>query len=433
MPAPRPVQQYLERYAAAEIRAAKQVGAVYDRVLAIPAKAENPSFLDGLAPALRAEERTAVIVVVNAKDADGAEVHRRNEALYRDLCERAGDLTPLTPSVRVGALAGPGRADLIIVDRFSPGRRFSPRQGVGLARGIACDVALSLYARGRLRSRWLHTTDADATLPADYFAAADAAPRDAAGLSYPFWHETSDTAPGEALALYEISLRYYVLGLAFADSPYAFHTLGSTMAADAVAYAACRGMPKREFSEDFYLLGKLSKLGPITRPVCSPIRLRQRLSDRVPVGTGPAARAILRDREANAPFRLYDPRVFEIVFAARRGARAFAESRDLAALRAAATPRLSTAYRQACAHLGLEEALSGAAAGTTSAGALERRLESWLDGFRTFKLIRGAQAAGLTPMSWRLALASAPFLSGRVDPRGALDDIRADLARAETE
>jgi hypothetical protein len=36
------------------------------------------------------------------------------------------------------------------------------KEGVGLARKIGCDIALSLYERGTLKSRWLHTTDADA-------------------------------------------------------------------------------------------------------------------------------------------------------------------------------------------------------------------------------------------------------------------------------
>ena len=63
--------------------------------------------------------------------------------------------------------------------------------------------------------------------------------------------------------LYEYSLRYYVAGLTYAQSPYAFHTIGSTMAVNAEHYASVRGFPRREAGEDFYLLNKLAKVGSV--------------------------------------------------------------------------------------------------------------------------------------------------------------------------
>ncbi len=66
-----------------------------------------------------------------------------------------------------------------------------------------------------------------------------------------------------ATQLYELSLRYYVAGMKFARSPYAFHTIGSSMAVSPVHYARVRGFPKREAGEDFYLLNKLAKLGSV--------------------------------------------------------------------------------------------------------------------------------------------------------------------------
>ena len=55
----------------------------------------------------------------------------------------------------------------------------------------------------------------------------------------------------------------------YARSPYAFHTIGSTMAVSANHYAKVRGFPKREAGEDFYLLNKLAKVKTLGAQGCS--------------------------------------------------------------------------------------------------------------------------------------------------------------------
>src|SRR6185295_2791724 len=104
-----------------------------------------------------------------------------------------------------------------------------------------------------------------------------------------FRHEaTGDAALDGAHALYEVRLRYDVLGLASAGSPWAMHAIGSTLAVGVEAYAAVRGFPRRMAGEDFHLLAKLAKIGRVVRAGGEPIRLRSRSSDRVPFGTGAA-------------------------------------------------------------------------------------------------------------------------------------------------
>ena len=134
---------------------------------------------------------------------------------------------------------------ILVVDRFTPPGFFPDDQGVGLARKIGVDLCARLHASGRLASSFVHTTDADVELPNDYFDRTPAGP--AAALLFPFFHRP-DVEPrlGRAVLLYEISLRYYVLGLSFAGSPYAFHTIGSTIATDVGAYMKVRGFPKRD-------------------------------------------------------------------------------------------------------------------------------------------------------------------------------------------
>jgi hypothetical protein len=423
MAPPSRARHYLDRYAAAEAAAVDGLDASYDRAITIPLKAEDASFLHALAPALEGAGRVLVIAVINAAADAPERIHHHNEALARGLSDRARDRRLIGDNLELLELDR--GLEVLLVDRFRAGRRLAPGQGVGLARKIGCDLALALRAGGRLGSPWIHTTDADAELPPGYF---EALPRgDAAGLVYPFWHETSPSLTGEALAIYEISLRYYVLGLRAAGSPYAFHTLGSAMAADADAYAAVRGVPRREAAEDFYLLGKLAKLGPIARAACPPIRLRQRLSDRVPFGTGPATRRIATRLAAGDDVPFYDPRVFEVVACALRAARRFAESRDPAEL----VGEGDAVYPRAVASIGAGEAFVQAAKATTSAAALARRIHGWFDGFRTLKLIHAARDAGLPDVGWRDALARAPFLRGRLDPTAPVGAVRRALAAEE--
>ena len=185
--------------------------------------------------------------------------------------------------------------------------------GVGLARKTGCDLALQWMAAGGISGQWLCSTDADATLPADYFEQLDSAAPDAVAAVFPFRHVPGgDEACDTATALYELRLHHYVLGLEYAGSPYAFHTLGSCLAIRASAYAQVRGFPKRAGAEDFYLLNKAGQ----TRarlPGCPAhcIELQSRRSSRVPFGTGPAVAAILSAAQPHEAAIFYHPQCFE--------------------------------------------------------------------------------------------------------------------------
>src|SRR5690606_16125567 len=104
--------------------------------------------------------------------------------------------------------------------------------------------------------------------------------------------------------------RHYVMGLRHARSPQAFHAIGSTLAIDADSYAAVRGMPRREAGEDFHLLAKLRKLGPIATAPTAPLGLRARRSARTPFGTGRAVARLLEDE--NAPM-FEHPAAFDLL------------------------------------------------------------------------------------------------------------------------
>lgn len=273
-----PVSRYLPRYGEPEAAAVPLPGRSYDNAIVIPCYDEHPGCLDAVLDPV--EGFPLAIVVVNAPDNAPAAALTRTRALWRNL---AGETTEAFRWTRTA-----GGIDVLAIDRASPGRRIPRRQGVGLARKIGADVACALFSRGTLRSPWLYFTDADVRLPPSYLHHPPARP---GSLVMPFRHEAAGPLAARA-ECYELHLRYYVDRLRYAGSPYAFHTIGSTIAIHAEVYAKVRGIPRRNAGEDFYLLNKAAKVAPVFAATCPEIVIRARLSNRVPFGTGPALGAM---------------------------------------------------------------------------------------------------------------------------------------------
>ena len=224
------VAKYLSRYAEPEARRSdfnNQVPSQFDHVLVIPAYSETIADVTRTWQSL--ESNFLVIVVVNSAEADEA-----TEQLAQDLAKES-------------------LSNVIVIDRFSERRRIPPRQGVGLARKVGCDIALSMIDAGVIRDHWIFTTDADVTLPADYFKIPKSVTEESAAAVFPFRH-VAEPEYADACQAYELSMLYYAAGIHWAGSNYGYTTIGSTMAFSANHYAGVRGFPKRNTGEDFYLL-----------------------------------------------------------------------------------------------------------------------------------------------------------------------------------
>jgi hypothetical protein len=102
-----------------------------------------------------------------------------------------------------------------------------------------------------------------------------------------------------------------VLGLSFAKSDYAFHTIGSTMICTPEAYVKVDGMNKRKAAEDFYFLEKLAKIYPIGEIKSTFVYPSKRSSWRVPFGTGRSVDRYLSN--IRDEYQLYDPKTFIIL------------------------------------------------------------------------------------------------------------------------
>jgi len=404
------MEKYLRHYAEPETAALESWPGheKWANVLVIPARNESHDFLLG-PPSC--EGRSLVVLVINGSASSPRQVSSGNwtlaswvqakfEILWRSASRHSGYGLCLLRSSRAPQ-------DVLLVDRFSEGRELPDRGGVGHARKIGADLAASLIFSQRITSRWIHCSDADVRLPPTYFTCSDeshhAASRIAA-LVYPFRHRTESIGPERqkeilAFGLYELSLRFYVAGMKYAGSPYAFHTIGSTMAIDATHYAKVRGFPKREAGEDFYLLNKVAKVGHVLQlrknRHCEPIEIAARRSDRVPFGTGAAVNKIVNLEDPLTAFRFYNPMVFTLL---RLWLQSWPEvwrsqAPELSASILAGQsgenirPHQVQSLLASLKSIGTERALEHAFRQSGNADQFYRQMHIWFDAFRSLKLV----------------------------------------------
>jgi hypothetical protein len=325
---------------------------------------------------------------------------RRQTGFARDgsLVMRTGEMASDRADLRAIAESG---LRIAWIDAASAGVELPDRwRGVGLARKIGLDAALEIFAAEGRADGVLVCLDADTRVEENYLAAvrsffvAPGAPH-AAVIAYS--HELPADEPlRTAICCYEIFLRSYTLGLSYARSPYAFHTIGSTMACTAGGYAAVRAMNRLAAGEDFYFLNKLAKLGGMGCIGATVVHPSARFSCRVPFGTGQRMHRFVsgsRDEQ-----EIYAPETFVIL-------RRWLEL-------ATSDPDRSGEEILACASA-LDARLAAFLAGRDFPGAwnrirrncrrpafLRRQFHDWFDGFVTLKLIHYLTDNGLprTPM-----------------------------------
>lgn len=257
--------------------------------------------------------------------------------------------------------------------------------GVGTARKIGMDAALALLV-DKGTAGLIGCLDADTLVQNNYLSSLNRhfANTDDPAAVVNYSHQIPENkAMAAAICCYEIYLRYYVLGLAYAGSPYAFHSIGSTMACTVDGYCAVRGMNRRPAAEDFHFLNKLAKVGRVGVITGTTVFPSARSSTRVPFGTG--CRVIRHMSGELDEYRLYDSAIFLILKKwielmsddpLRRPEAILAEARHI--------------------HSGLEEYLISirfAAAwrsiqnNSQDPAQLRRQFHVWFDGLKTLRLV----------------------------------------------
>ncbi len=269
----------------------------YDRVICIPTYNEFEYLPQVLEDACSLSPSTIVVIHNNCRVDSPLEVQQNNQRLHDWL------LSFPHSSEAHHHLIQFHNIDIWLLDYTHPARRFPTHEGVGLARHQLGEFACALINKGIVTTPWMWCTDGDVRLPDNYLDV-PTIPKGVELLGY-----VHQPAPLE-LSLYEIGLRYYTLGLRWADSTIAFPTIGSCIVIHADTFQKIYGFPKRQAAEDFYLLNKAVKVDPVHYASHKTLTIRGRPSDRVPFGTGQGMRAIAED---NLQYNLYHPTIFSIL------------------------------------------------------------------------------------------------------------------------
>jgi hypothetical protein len=407
------LSRYIALYAEPEARAVPSniSDKHFRRCLVIPVFNESDDFVQRLQHSALAKEALLVIIVINQPD------HHLetqcNQALWDKLSQQyqcqykdAGYCWLSIPESNMV---------LLVINRFD--HKIPKKQGVGLARKIGADIACRLIVENRLSSHWIHHSDADTHLPDDYFSALDTfieqspieqSPIEQSPLSnfssttysaaiYPYQHiPVDDQTLYRATQQYERALHYYVNGLRQANSPYAYHTLGSCIASHVYHYCHARGFPKKSGGEDFYLLNKLAKLGAIAQLPNAELKIDARLSDRVPFGTGPAVEKILALNH-HTEYLSYHPQCFVELGTLLKHFTTLFDYRDKSAKNTYTHYQpwlgsLSDTLQTTLIALGIPSLFAHIDKQVASKEHCTKHCHDWMDGFKTLKLIHLLEA-----------------------------------------
>ena len=298
--------KYLQLYAEKEVNLLSDFPETiqFNHVVVLPAYKEELGFIERFIAAPFIQDKVLMILVVNQPDSDN---NSRPQQLLAEHVLSKGNCIWSRDNLQL-ILLSTSHSAILLVDRFT--EAINIKFGVGQARKIGADLASALIESGHVKSQWIASTDADASLPDDYFSVLPSLKKNQVAGCFNFSHQSDDVAIHKANALYERAMRYYVAGLLFAQSPYAFFTIGSVLVFDKSAYINVRGFPKKNAGEDFYLLNKLAKIGQVAFLDKTTVRLEARESDRVPFGTGPSVSHIMSLAKENKAYLYYHPQVF---------------------------------------------------------------------------------------------------------------------------
>ncbi|MBA4396904.1 MAG: hypothetical protein C0394_05920 [Syntrophus sp. (in: bacteria)] len=396
---PASIQQYLKRQPHDD-RREFTVGSCdgIEQIVVIPALADKEALFDTL-HRLSANQpselsRTLVICVINNRGkglADPQDIanNRQTITILRSLIH--GEvLAACTSDEAIARQIRQIRSShlrLACLDASSPGMEMPDKGGgVGLARKLGLDKALSLLDYQSTAKKLLFNLDADTWVDPCYFSAVRYFFEDQKGHAavVGFSHRPeADPILQAAICCYEIFLRYYVLGLRFAGSPYAFHSIGSAMVCTPEIYAAVRGMNRREAAEDFYFLDKMAKLAPVGRIHATTVYPSARPSRRVPFGTG--QRMIRFIEGKHNEHLLYDPEIFRILgrWLETMAGCGWQEPQAILTMAEDIHPLLSAFLELNC----FQQVWPRIQRNHRDHDRLRKQFHVWFDGFKTMKLV----------------------------------------------
>lgn len=169
------------------------------------------------------------------------------------------------------------------------------KAGVGYARKSGMNLAVQ--QNGNQRSHILVCLDGDCRLRKDYLQAwreiFSIEKVDASVMQFEHSTTHEDSKLNHGILAYEAHLRYYHHLQHLCGYPHAMQAIGSCLSVRADFYVKMGGMNTRKAGEDFYFLQKCQLNGIVAHACNSRVYPSNRLSDRVPFGTGRAMQEFL--------------------------------------------------------------------------------------------------------------------------------------------
>ncbi|RLD90198.1 MAG: hypothetical protein DRJ29_15775, partial [Bacteroidetes bacterium] len=305
--------------------------------------------------------------------------------------------------------------------------------GVGTARKILMDEATRRFNVLERPEGIIASTDADAVVQPNYLEALVNHFRESEsgsgpdGCSIRFEHPLaadsgadsgadSEVDPGadsgaeeqfspavyEAIAQYELHLRYYLQLVRSTGYPYAYQTVGSSFAVRADIYCKEGGMNRRQAGEDFYFIQKVAQRGNFSQCDSTCVVPSPRPSDRVPFGTGLAVSRLSASEDV---LTTYDPRPFAML---KELFKRIKQPEDLKG--PWPEPLQSFLDTQE-----FEKALLEIRSNSASASAFRKRFWRWFNMFRIMKFLHYARERGYPDIPVGKAAAE---LLREIDPEG---------------
>lgn len=232
---------------------------------------------------------TEVLVVINDADNDTAEVRQLNLAIAEDVKQWAASVNQTRLWFHVLHHCG------------MPAKE----AGVGLARKIGMDEACRRLEQVGNPQGIIACFDADSRCAPNYLQALEKhfqnnpqSPACSIYFEHPVQGAEFTEEVYKAITEYELHLRYFIAAQRYAGFPFAFHTVGSSMAVRCRAYQEQGGMNRRKAGEDFYFLHKFTCLPHFSVLNQTAVFPSPRPSDRVPFGTGKAVAKLLQSRQS---------------------------------------------------------------------------------------------------------------------------------------
>jgi hypothetical protein len=383
---PKNIVKYLEKYSSKSWKVNSNFNKKFKTIIVIPAisELENlPSLINSLLQnSKKYFDETLILFVINNLESASEEVKINN---YK--------------SMELIKTYSNENLNVDFIDASTVGNELDEKNGgVGLARKIGMDLALTLFDYSSTKQNLLVCLDGDCTVENNYITTIREYFNNnkiSAGYVNFSHSDILDEANERAIINYEIFLRYYVLGLIYAKSPYAYHSIGSTMVCDTDSYVKVQGMNKRKAAEDFYFMEKLSKITKIKKIDGTAVLPSSRGSWRVPFGTGQRVNRFLDDVQNE--YILYSPKSFGVL---KKWIELFNSEEVLSADEYLEKSEIiSKSLNKFLVSNNFKKSWTKIVKNSSSSLQIQKQKSLWFDGFRTLKLIHYLRDSEFPPIN----------------------------------